>query len=137
VLEVWSFTVDRRAGRPARDRRRRPSPALLGRSGGRPRAFRWAIADPPYGREWAGTLYGISAHWYPTPGGMVTKAMRVVVPGDRLLKTVLLAPAHGRRSDYQAAHYLLCSASEAYSTTPAGSDGGSPIISYTITASPG
>src|SRR5262245_46013084 len=42
-----------------------------------PLAFRWAIVDPPYSREWGRTLHGISACQYSTPGGIVTEAMRV------------------------------------------------------------
>src|SRR5262245_60110502 len=42
-----------------------------------PLAFRWAIADSPYSREWAWTLYRITARQYATPGRIVTEAMRV------------------------------------------------------------
>jgi SAM-dependent methyltransferase len=44
----------------------------------------WVIADPPYTREWAKALYGITARQYPTPGGIVREAMRVLRPDGRL-----------------------------------------------------
>ncbi len=72
------FSVDRRASvRPAVVADARALPFLAG-------SFDWAIADPPYSREWARTLYGISARQYPTPGGIVEEALRALRPGGRL-----------------------------------------------------
>jgi hypothetical protein len=84
VLHVCSgsvrgpFTVDRRpAVRPAVVAATRQLPFLDG-------SFRWVIADPPYSRTWAKWLYGVTARQYPTPGGIVAEAMRVLQPGGRL-----------------------------------------------------
>jgi SAM-dependent methyltransferase len=83
VLHVCSgsvrapFSVDRRASvRPAVVADARSLPF-------RSASFDWVIADPPYSREWARTLYGISARQYPTPGGIVEEALRVLRPGGR------------------------------------------------------
>jgi hypothetical protein len=84
VLHVCSgslrgpFTVDRRpAVRPAVIADARALPFLDG-------SFRWVVADPPYSRTWAKALYGVTARQYPTPGGIVREAMRVLQPGGRL-----------------------------------------------------
>jgi SAM-dependent methyltransferase len=83
------FTVDRRAGvRPAVVADARALPFLAG-------SFDWAIADPPYSREWARRLYGITARQYPTPGGIVREAMRVLRPGGRLGLLHYMVPPYG------------------------------------------
>jgi hypothetical protein len=84
VLHVCSgsvrapFTVDRRASvRPAVVADARALPFLAG-------SFEWVIADPPYDREFAKAMYGITARQYPTPGGIVAEALRVLRPGGRV-----------------------------------------------------
>jgi hypothetical protein len=86
------FTVDRRASaRPAVVADARALPFRAG-------SFQWAIADPPYSREWARTLYGISARQYPTPGGIVEEALRVLCPGGRVGLLHYMVPPYSTTS---------------------------------------
>ncbi len=69
------------------DRRLSVRPAVVADARALPfrnESFRWAIADPPYSRTWAKVLYGIPTRQYPTPGGIVREACRVLHPGGRL-----------------------------------------------------
>jgi hypothetical protein len=98
VLHVCSgsvrapFTVDRRASvRPAVQADARALPFLDG-------SFRWVIADPPYSRTWAKVLYSVTARQYPTPGGIVREAMRVLRPGGRLGLLHYMVPPYAAAS---------------------------------------
>jgi SAM-dependent methyltransferase len=86
------FTVDRRPTmRPAVVADARALPFLA-------ETFDWAIADPPYSREWARTLYGITARQYPTPGGIVREALRVLRPGGRVGLLHYMVPPYSARA---------------------------------------
>jgi SAM-dependent methyltransferase len=86
------FTIDRRSSvRPAVVADARALPF-------RNATFDWAIADPPYSREWARTLYGITARQYPTPGGIVTEALRVLRPGGRVGLLHYMVPPYSTAS---------------------------------------
>jgi SAM-dependent methyltransferase len=62
------------------------SPTVVGDASNLPfrdESFRWAMADPPYSKEYARNLYGTESR-YPRPGRIVREAMRVLRPGGRL-----------------------------------------------------
>jgi hypothetical protein len=46
-------------------------------------SFVWAMADPPYSKEYAESLYGVGKH-YPTPGSILKEACRVLMSGGRV-----------------------------------------------------
>jgi SAM-dependent methyltransferase len=101
VLHVCSgslrgpFTVDRRVTAAVRPAVRADARALPFVDG----SFRWVVADPPYSRTWAKALYGVTARQYPTPGGIVREAMRVLRPGGRLGLLHYMVPPYAAESE--------------------------------------
>jgi SAM-dependent methyltransferase len=68
------------------DRRREKAPTVVADALHLPfkdGSFSWVLADPPYGEDYAQTLYGLGKH-YPRPGTMLREMCRVAKVGARL-----------------------------------------------------